>query len=83
MSFVHLEYPRCLHGAGGATCLVNSDAERDAKLAEGWSLLPVLDAPEPANEPDGLQATVDEQQAIADAQDPASAPKKRGRKPKA
>lgn len=62
------EYPRCLHGANGATCLVTNDEARDAKLAEGWSLRPVVDAP--ATEP----APVAQPEPVDDA------PKKRGRK---
>lgn len=47
-TFVHQEYPRCLHGAGGTTRIVQNDEERDRALAEGWSLQPVMavaDAP--------------------------------------
>lgn len=69
----HKEYPRCLHKPGGATCLVESDEARDAKLAEGWSLLPVLDVPAPAAAP------APEPQADAEPIE-ADAPKKRGRK---
>jgi hypothetical protein len=38
--FVHKEYPRMLHKPDGSTHIVNDDAERAAKLAEGWNLLP-------------------------------------------
>ena len=38
--FVHQEYPKTLHRPDGSTCLVQDDAERDAKLAEGWNLRP-------------------------------------------
>lgn len=74
MMFVHKEYPRMLHGAGGTYCLVNSDEERDAKLAKGWSMRPVMDAPPQeyaqVAEPDG-GVVIEE------------SPKKRGRKAKA
>ena len=36
----YIEYPRCLHKPDGSTCLVGNDAEKAAKLAEGWRLLP-------------------------------------------
>jgi hypothetical protein len=40
------EYPRHVHKAAGVHCVVHSDAERDAKVAEGWALQPVpADAP--------------------------------------
>lgn len=45
-TFVHQEYPKCLHKPDGSTCLVGNDAERDAKLADGWHLRPGP-APEP------------------------------------
>ena len=45
MHFVHKEYPRCLHKFGGLTVIVNSAEEVAAKLAEGWSMQPVMDAP--------------------------------------
>lgn len=44
---MHLEYPRCLHKAGGATLIVHSDDQRDAALKDGWSLLPVSDGSDP------------------------------------
>lgn len=76
MTFVHKEYPRVLHKAGGLVSPeVWSDEERDAKLAEGWSLLPVADVPEPVRvaEPDG---------GIVLDETPAAEPVKRGRKKK-
>ena len=63
---MHVEFPRCLHGAGGKTLIVHNEADRDRELANGWSLRPVPDAPVP--EPVAEPVIVD-------------APKKRGRKP--
>lgn len=35
------EYPRLLYkGAEHATCVVTDDEQRDAKLADGWSITP-------------------------------------------
>ena len=63
---MHVEFPRCLHGAGGKTLIVHNEADRDRELANGWSLRPVTNAPAP--EPVAEPVIVD-------------APKKRGRKP--
>ena len=35
-----IEYPRHLHRADGTYCVVTSDAEKAAKLEEGWHLTP-------------------------------------------
>lgn len=42
---MHIEFPRCLHGAGGTTLIVHNEEDRDRELANGWSLRPVPDAP--------------------------------------
>ena len=41
--YVFRPYPRHVHQRGGAFREVNSDAERDQAVAEGWSLRPVLE----------------------------------------
>ena len=68
---MHVEFPRCLHGAGGKTLIVHNEADRDRELANGWSLRPVTDAPvapaAPVAEPEPIVHEF--------------APKKRGRKP--
>ena len=43
----HIEFPRCLHGAGGKTLIVTNEEDRDRELANGWSLRPVMDAVDP------------------------------------
>lgn len=46
-------FPRMLHKAGEFRCIVQNDAERDAKLAEGWTLhYGEKCGPPPAPEPD-------------------------------
>lgn len=50
--YVHQEYPRHVHKAGGLFLEVASDAARDAALEEGWFLTPVVEGePVPADEP--------------------------------
>lgn len=44
MAYVYREFPRHLHKAGGEFVVVSTPADRDAHLAAGWSLVPVLDA---------------------------------------
>lgn len=41
------EFPRHLHKAGGLWIEVNDEAERDAKVAEGWSLEQVFEDADP------------------------------------
>lgn len=52
-----LEYPRHLHGRAGAFRVVRSPEEAAAELANGWSLIPVLDIHDPPPiEPDPAPA---------------------------
>lgn len=44
---VFYEYPRHVHKAGGDFLVVEDDTQKAAALADGWSLVPVLTAPEP------------------------------------
>lgn len=45
------EYPRHMHGRGGAFLVVQDDEEKAAALAAGWALWPVPDvAPDPVTE---------------------------------
>lgn len=74
---MHVEFPRCLHGAGGKTLIVHNEEDRDRELASGhWFLRPVTDAPVP--EPVAEPVTADEP---TRGWAPPDAPKKRGRKP--
>ena len=70
---MHIEFPRCLHGAGGKTLIVHNEADRDRELANGWSLRPVSD------EGWDWETRTPPVQSSADPQ--AATPKKRGRKP--
>lgn len=54
--YVYKEYPRRLHQYGGAVCSVTTDEEKAAKLAEGWSLVPVLEPPVPVVEAAPIEA---------------------------
>ena len=71
---MHIEFPRCLHGAGGKTLIVHNEADRDRELASGaWFLLPVPDvAPESPALVEPLAAPIEDVVAAV----------KRGRKPK-
>lgn len=51
-TFVHQEYPRCLHGPGDTTLIVHNDEDRDRELAAGWSMRPVVDAPVSEDRPE-------------------------------
>lgn len=42
--YVYAEYPRVLYHPSGATVVVQSDAERDAAVADGYTLTPVTPA---------------------------------------
>ena len=75
---MHIEFPRCLHGAGGKTLIVHNEADRDRELANGWSLRPVVDSPAPTERPTLTYTPLAEYVAEA----VAAAPKKR-RKPAA
>lgn len=44
MSYRYREYPRHVHRPHGVSLIVRTEAERDAALAEGWSLSAVFDA---------------------------------------
>ena len=80
---MHIEFPRCLHGAGGKTLIVHTEADRDRELASGsWFLRPVTEAPEaPApiaeSAPDFSESIGPPVHVIHVTED---APKKRGRK---
>ena len=43
MPYVFKEYPRVLHQSDGRTRTVLNDTEKADALAEGWSLVPVVD----------------------------------------
>lgn len=81
-AYVYQPYPKMLHKPGGAHCIVHTDAECDAKLADGWALQPVTDAPSiEALLPPGLQAGIDAAQAIA-SDAPVEPPKRKPGRPR-
>lgn len=78
------EYPRHLHKPGGAHVVVQDDAERDAKLAEGWKLTPAeCLTPEPAPEAEAPAAPDPVAAALTGARQQGEAPRKPGRPKKA
>lgn len=78
MTYIYKEYPRTMHKANAQVCTVRDDAEKAAALASGWSLLPVMDAPEA---PAVAEPAAPQDEAPAEAEPVEDeTPKKRGRK---